>query len=87
MKRRQLIAAGAASALPLHARAQQPAKRYRIAYLTGGSEVASQPLLVAFATALGTRCHTMKAAWATNLEARPERDWERLVGRAVSLPV
>jgi UDPglucose 6-dehydrogenase len=26
----------------------------------------------------------MKAAWQKNLEVRPERDWEKLVGRAVS---
>tara|TARA_R110000744_G_scaffold39158_4_gene89215 strand:+ start:6358 stop:7281 length:924 start_codon:yes stop_codon:yes gene_type:complete len=27
--------------------------------------------------------HTIKGAWATNLEVRPERDWEKLKGRAV----
>tara|TARA_R100001369_G_scaffold17444_1_gene32786 strand:+ start:2371 stop:3213 length:843 start_codon:yes stop_codon:yes gene_type:complete len=27
--------------------------------------------------------HTIKGAWATNLEVRPEKDWEELKGRAV----
>jgi len=27
--------------------------------------------------------HTIKGAWATNLEVRPEKDWEKLKGRAV----
>ena len=27
--------------------------------------------------------HTVKGAWATNLEVRPEKDWEKLKGRAV----
>ena len=27
---------------------------------------------------------TLKAAWNTNLDVRPEKDWEKLVGRAVS---
>ena len=26
---------------------------------------------------------TLKAAWETNLEVRPERDWEKLKGRSV----
>jgi len=33
---------------------------------------------------LGVRPSVMKAAWAKNLEVRPERDWEKLVGRAIS---
>tara|TARA_R110000851_G_scaffold256987_2_gene409489 strand:+ start:415 stop:1242 length:828 start_codon:yes stop_codon:yes gene_type:complete len=28
--------------------------------------------------------HTIKGAWATNLDVRPEKDWEQLKGRAVS---
>ncbi len=28
--------------------------------------------------------NTLKGAWKTNLEVRPEKDWERLVGRSVS---
>ena len=27
--------------------------------------------------------NVLKAAWKTNLEVRPERDWEELKGRAV----
>ena len=26
----------------------------------------------------------LKAAWETNLHVRPEKDWEKLIGRAVS---
>ncbi len=32
---------------------------------------------------MGVRPTVMEAAWAKNLEVRPERDWETLVGRAV----
>lgn len=28
----------------------------------------------------GIQCHTMLGAWATNLEVRPERDWEEIEG-------
>ena len=28
--------------------------------------------------------NVLEAAWKTNLEVRPERDWENLKGRAVS---
>ena len=27
----------------------------------------------------------VKAAWKTNLKVRPEKDWEKLIGRAISL--
>ena len=27
--------------------------------------------------------NTLKGAWNTNLEVRPERDWEKLEGRAI----
>ena len=27
--------------------------------------------------------NVLKGAWKTNLEVRPERDWEKLKGRAV----
>jgi len=33
---------------------------------------------------LGCDLHILSAAWKTNLEVRPERDWEELRGRAVS---
>ena len=28
--------------------------------------------------------NVLKGAWETNLKVRPERDWEKLKGRAVS---
>ena len=28
--------------------------------------------------------NVLEAAWKTNLEVRPERDWENLRGRAIS---
>jgi nucleotide sugar dehydrogenase len=39
--------------------------------------------MIHFATNMGSPCHTLKGAWQTNLEVRPERDWEDLKGRAV----
>jgi hypothetical protein len=33
---------------------------------------------------LGTPMNTIKAGWKTNLEVRPEQDWNKLKGRAVS---
>jgi hypothetical protein len=27
--------------------------------------------------------NVLKCAWKTNLEVRPEKDWEKLLGRAV----
>ncbi len=32
---------------------------------------------------LGVEMHTLQGAWATNLEVRPEKDWEKLEGQAV----
>jgi len=32
---------------------------------------------------LGLEMHTLKGAWKTNLEVRPEKDWEQLEGQAV----
>jgi UDPglucose 6-dehydrogenase len=40
--------------------------------------------LISAARALGVAPTVMEASWAKNLEVRPERDWERLVGRAVT---
>jgi len=34
--------------------------------------------------ALGVNASTMQGAWETNLEVRPDRDWEQLKGRAVT---
>ncbi len=39
--------------------------------------------IIALAEELGTPCHTLRGAWETNLEVRPEKDWEKLKGRAV----
>ena len=36
-----------------------------------------------FAQNLGLSTNVISAAWETNLEVRPEKDWERLKGRAV----
>lgn len=40
--------------------------------------------LMAVARSLGVDPKVMGGAWAKNLEVRPQRDWEKLVGRAVS---
>jgi len=40
--------------------------------------------MISVADDLGIDAKVMKAAWEKNLEVRPERDWEQLVGRAVS---
>jgi UDP-glucose 6-dehydrogenase len=39
--------------------------------------------LIALAESLGVDPKVMKAAWAKNLEVRPEKDWEQMKGRAV----
>ena len=36
-----------------------------------------------FGESLGLNLNTIKGAWKTNLEVRPERDWEQLKGRSV----
>ncbi len=38
---------------------------------------------IAFSENLGINANVIKAAWQTNLEVRPEKDWEKLKGRAV----
>lgn len=40
--------------------------------------------LIAVARSLGIEPKVMDGAWQKNLEVRPQRDWERLLGRAVS---
>tara|TARA_Y100001935_G_scaffold207685_1_gene176995 strand:+ start:132 stop:998 length:867 start_codon:yes stop_codon:yes gene_type:complete len=39
--------------------------------------------LISFAEDLGLTPNVLKGAWNTNLEVRPEKDWEHLKGRAV----
>ena len=39
--------------------------------------------IIHFGESLGLNMNTLKGAWKTNLEVRPERDWEDLKGRAV----
>ena len=39
---------------------------------------------ITFCESLGVNANVIKAAWKTNLEVRPEKDWEDLKGRAVT---
>ena len=39
--------------------------------------------LIRHADFLGINTHVLKGAWETNLDVRPERDWEKLLGRAI----
>ena len=39
--------------------------------------------IINFGETLGVSMNTVKGVWQTNLEVRPERDWENLKGRAV----
>ena len=39
---------------------------------------------ISFAKKNNVNMNVLEAAWKTNLEVRPERDWEKLKGRAVS---
>lgn len=40
--------------------------------------------LIALGNKLNTPMHTLEAGWKTNLEVRPEQDWNELKGKAVS---
>ena len=40
--------------------------------------------LIYFADALGVKASVLSAVWQKNLEVRPEKDWEKLKGRAIS---
>lgn len=42
--------------------------------------------LMTLACQLGVVANTMEGAWDTNIQVRPERDWEQLKGRAVTDP-
>jgi len=39
--------------------------------------------IITFGEELGLNMNTLKGVWQTNLEVRPERDWEKLEGRAI----
>jgi UDPglucose 6-dehydrogenase len=39
--------------------------------------------IIQFGESLGLNMNTIKGVWKTNLEVRPERDWENLKGRSV----
>ena len=39
--------------------------------------------IIQFGESLGLDMNTLKGVWNTNLEVRPERDWEQLKGRSV----
>tara|TARA_B100000989_G_scaffold280247_1_gene243543 strand:- start:407 stop:1231 length:825 start_codon:yes stop_codon:yes gene_type:complete len=41
--------------------------------------------LISFAEKNGIILNTIKGGWKTNLELRPEKDWEKKVGRSISL--
>jgi len=40
--------------------------------------------MISFGRKNGIDMNTLEGAWKTNLELRPEKDWEKLIGRAVS---
>ena len=40
--------------------------------------------MISFGEEIGIDMNVLKGAWDTNLNVRPERDWEKLKGRAVS---
>jgi nucleotide sugar dehydrogenase len=39
--------------------------------------------MISFGEVLGVDMNTLSGVWATNLKVRPERDWEKLEGRAI----
>ena len=40
--------------------------------------------LITIGKKLGVDMNTLEAAWKTNLEVRPEQDWKKLIGRAIT---
>ena len=40
--------------------------------------------MIAFGESIGIDMNVLNGAWKTNLNVRPEKDWENLKGRAVS---
>ena len=41
--------------------------------------------IIAFGDSVGIDMSVLKGAWKTNLKVRPEKDWESLIGRAISI--
>ena len=39
--------------------------------------------MISFAKSMGVNPTTLQGAWKTNLKVRPEREWEKMKGRAV----
>jgi len=39
--------------------------------------------MIDFGKVLGLEMHTLIGAWETNLQVRPEKDWEKLLGRSI----
>ena len=39
--------------------------------------------LINFGNSLSINLNVLKGAWKTNLKIRPEKDWEKLLGRAI----
>jgi hypothetical protein len=39
--------------------------------------------MISLGEELGIETSTLKGAWKTNLNVRPEKDWEKLKGRAI----
>tara|TARA_X000000950_G_scaffold50576_2_gene59532 strand:- start:6629 stop:7483 length:855 start_codon:yes stop_codon:yes gene_type:complete len=39
--------------------------------------------IIHFGVSMGLSMQTLKGAWETNIEVRPEKDWEKLLGRAL----
>ena len=39
--------------------------------------------MISFGESLGIDMNTLNGVWDTNLQVRPEKDWEKLIGRSV----
>ena len=40
--------------------------------------------MIAFGKSVGVDMNTLIGAWSTNLFVRPDKDWEKLIGRAIT---
>ena len=49
----------------------------------GGVIKSDNEILFSFSENIGVKTNTINGAWKTNLDVRPEKDWEKLEGRAV----